>query len=157
MNELGNGLIVDSSGTIYYNGKILTRSSVLGYYPPLPTYYTTFDGNIDSDSISYRTDNNMKDLLEEFLKKDSGDSKEYLDLITEFLRKRLELVLDNPDLVNNLKILETIDKANITAKVEALVIENNELRARICDLERKISRILDEFSEIRGILGNEEI
>lgn len=154
MNELGDGLTVDSSGTIHYNGNIITRSSsVLGYFsPPPPTYYTTINSNIDSDSVSCNTDINLKDLIKEFLNKDSGDSKEYLDLITEFLRKRLELVLDNPDLVNNLKILETIDKENLITKVEALEVENNELRARLNNLEEKISRILDKFSEIRGIL-----
>lgn len=162
MKELGDGITVDSDGTIYYNGNRLIRTG----WNTSGTIFSNFIGYSSSSDLAISNDDHsttvsanheveIKDLIKEFLEKASGESKEYLDLITEFLRKRLELILDNPNLVNNLEILENIDKLGLVSKVgllesevEALESENKILKSRLDKLEQRVYEILDNPGEL---------
>lgn len=154
MRELGDGLTVGSDGTIYYNGNCLIRT---GWNTSGTTFsnfigYSNSDLSISNDDhstiVSVDHEAEIKDLIKEFLEKASGESKEYLDLITEFLRKRLELILDNPNLVNNLEILENIDKLGLVSRVEALESENKILKSRLDKLEQRVYEILENPGEL---------
>ena len=141
-DDLNNfdGLCLDSTtGNLLYNGSLLK-------YQPGVSYDTLYDvgGEIVVDETSQ-----LRKLLDNLK---NTEAEEYIDIVIEFLRKRLEKVLDNPDMVDNLDKLRKIDSLYLANRVLYLESEVNDLRASLSDVTTKLDRLLTILKN-----GQEEI
>lgn len=141
-DDLNNfdGLCLDSTtGNLLYNGSLLK-------YQPGVSYDTLYDvgGEIVVDETSQ-----LRKLLDNLK---NTEAEEYIDIVIEFLRKRLEKVLDNPDMVDNLDKLRKLDSLDLANRVLYLESEVNDLRASLSDVTTKLDRLLTILKN-----GQEEI
>ena len=141
-DDLNNfdGLCLDSTtGNLFYNGSLLK-------YQPGVSYDTLYDvgGEIVVDETSQ-----LRKLLDNLK---NTEAEEYIDIVIEFLRKRLEKVLDNPDMVDNLDKLRKLDSLDLANRVLCLESEVNDLRASLSDVTTKLDRLLTILKN-----GQEEI
>lgn len=141
-DDLNNfdGLCLDSTtGNLFYNGSLLK-------YQPGVSYDTLYDvgGEIVVDETSQ-----LRKLLDNLK---NTEAEEYIDIVIEFLRKRLEKVLDNPDMVDNLDKLRKLDSLDLANRVLYLESEVNDLRASLSDVTTKLDRLLTILKN-----GQEEI
>ena len=142
-DDLNNfdGLCLDSStGNLLYSGSLLK-------YQPGVSYDTLYDvggGEIVVDETSQ-----LRKLLDNLK---NTEAEEYIDIVIEFLRKRLEKVLDNPDMVDNLDKLRKLDSLDLANRVLYLESEVNDLRASLSDVTTKLDRLLTILKN-----GQEEI
>lgn len=141
-DDLNNfdGLCLDSTtGNLLYNGS-------LPKYQPGVSYDTLYDvgGEIVVDETSQ-----LRKLLDNLK---NTEAEEYIDIVIEFLRKRLEKVLDNPDMVDNLDKLRKLDSLDLANRVLYLESEVNDLRASLSDVTTKLDRLLTILKN-----GQEEI
>ncbi len=79
----------------------------------------------------------INSLLKELSTADTN-IREDLDLVVEFIRRRLELVFDDPDLVYNLKLLENLDKLYLSDRIKYL-------EDKISNLEQELTRLSDDY------------
>ena len=70
------------------------------------------------------------------------EAEEYIDIVIEFLRRRLEKVLDNPDMVDNLDKLRKLDSLDLANRVLYLEDEVNNLRASLSEVTTRLDRLL---------------
>ena len=121
-----DGLCLDSStGNLFYNGSLLK-------YQPGVSYDTLYDvgGEIVVDETSQ-----LRKLLDNLK---NTEAEEYIDIVIEFLRKRLEKVLDNPDMVDSLDNLR-----NLAERVLYLETEVDSLRASLSNVTTKLDKLLE--------------
>lgn len=70
------------------------------------------------------------------------EAEEYIDIVIEFLRRRLEKVLDNPDMVDNLDKLRKLDSLDLANRVLYLEDKVNYLSDSLSEVTIKLDRLL---------------
>lgn len=83
------------------------------------------------------------------------EAEEYIDIVIEFLRRRLEKVLDNPDMVDSLDKLRKLDSLNLADRVLHLENEVDNLRISLSEVTAKLNKLVtilkDGQEEIRNL------
>ena len=144
IDDLNNfdGLNLDSStGNLFYNGSLLKyQQSGVSY--SAANYVGGEILQVDETSQLRKLLDNLK----------NTEAEEYIDIVIEFLRRRLEKVLDNPDMVDNLDKLRKLDSLDLANSVLYLEDEVNNLRASLSEVTTKLDRLLTILKN-----GQEEI
>ena len=78
--------------------------------------------------------------LEDWLN-ENPESKEDMELVAEYLRKRLEKVMENPDLILKIKLLETIEKEHLIERLRYSESTVSVLEGKIMELENKLDHL----------------
>lgn len=143
-DDLNNfdGLCLDpSTGNLLYMGSLLkSQQNVVSY-----STMNHFGGEIPQvDETSQ-----LRKLLDNL---ENTEAEEYIDIVIEFLRRRLEKVLDNPDMVDNLDKLRKLDSLDLANRVLYLEDEVNNLRNSLSDVTTRLDKLLTILKN-----GQEEI
>ena len=85
--------------------------------------------------------------LEDWLN-ENPESKEDMELVAEYLRKRLEMVMENPDLILKIKLLETIEKEHLVERLRYS-------ESIITVLENKIMKLENKLDYLQKLVDNE--
>ena len=64
-----------------------------------------------------------------------------MELVAEYLRKRLEKVMENPDLILKIKLLETIEKEHLIERLRNFESTVSVLEGKIMELENKLDHL----------------
>ena len=137
-----DGLCLDSS-----TGNLLYNSSLLKYQQSGVSYSAA--NYVGGEILQVDETSQLRKLLDNLK---NTEAEEYIDIVIEFLRKRLEKVLDNPDMVDNLDKLRKLDSLDLANRVLYLESEVNDLRASLSDVTTKLDRLLTILKN-----GQEEI
>lgn len=97
------------------------------------------DGAIVKKVVVDKTDQ-LRELLDNLK---NTEAEEYIDIVIEFLRKRLEKVLDNPDMVDNLDKLRKLDSLDLANRVSYLETEVDSLRTSLSNVTTKLNKLLE--------------
>lgn len=97
------------------------------------------DGAIVKEVVVDKTDQ-LRELLDNLK---NTEAEEYIDIVIEFLRRRLETVLDNPDMVDNLDKLRKLDSLDLANRVLYLETEVDSLRASLSNVTTKLDKLLE--------------
>lgn len=138
LNNIGGLCLDPSTGNILYNGSLLK-------YQPGFSYDTIVGGKgeiVDETTQLRKLLDNLK----------NTEAEEYIDIVIEFLRRRLEKVLDNPDMVDNLDKLRKLDSLDLANRVLCLENEVNDLRASLSEVTTKLNKLVTILKD-----GQEEI
>lgn len=139
-----DGLCLDSStGNLFYNGSLLKYQPGVSY-DTLCSVGGELGGKVQVDETSQ-----LRKLLDNLK---NTEAEEYIDIVIEFLRRRLEKVLDNPDMVDNLDKLRKLDSLNLANRVLYLEDEVDYLRDSLSEVTTKLNRLLTILKN-----GQEEI
>lgn len=141
-DDLNNfdGLYLDSStGNLFYKGSLLKYQ---------PGFYETFVGG-EGEILQVDETSQLRKLLDNLK---NTEAEEYIDIVIEFLRRRLEKVLDNPDMVDNLDKLRKLDSLDLANRVLYLEDEVNNLRNSLSDVTTRLDKLLTILKN-----GQEEI
>lgn len=139
-----DGLCLDSStGNLFYRGSILK-------YQPGVSYDTLYSvGGEVREKVQVDETSQLRELLDNLK---NTEAEEYIDIVIEFLRRRLEKVLDNPDMVDNLDKLRKLDSLDLANRVLYLEDEVNNLRNSLSDVTTRLDKLLTILKN-----GQEEI
>ena len=125
-DDLNNysGLYLDSS----MRGFLCAGSGLLDYYQQSGDTYSAIDKT-----------SQLRELLDNLK---NTEAEEYIDIVIEFLRKRLEKVLDNPDMVDSLDELRKLDSLDLANRVSYLETEVNDLKSSLSEVTTKLDKLL---------------
>lgn len=139
-----DGLCLDSStGNLLYNGSLLK-------YQPRVSYFDSVDvDHVGGGILQVDETSQLRKLLDNL---ENTEAEEYIDIVIEFLRRRLEKVLDNPDMVDNLDKLRKLDSLDLANRVLYLEDEVNNLRNSLSDVTTRLDKLLTILKN-----GQEEI
>ena len=130
----------------------LNRFGDTDYLGPLDSSAKDFygitinDGIVVSKVVVDKTDQLREDQLRELLDNlKNTEAEEYIDIVIEFLRRRLEAVLDNPDMVDNLDKLRKLDSLDLDLANRVLYLETevDSLRASLSNVTTKLDKLLE--------------
>lgn len=127
-----DGLCLDpSTGNLLYNGSLLKyQQSGVSY--SAANYVGGEILQVDETSQLRKLLDNLK----------NTEAEEYIDIVIEFLRRRLEKVLDNPDMVDNLDKLRKLDSLDLANRVLYLEDKVNNLRDSLSEVTTRLDRLL---------------
>ena len=97
------------------------------------------DGAIVKKVVVDKTDQ-LRELLDNLK---NTEAEEYIDIVIEFLRRRLEAVLDNPDMVDSLCKLRELDSLDLANRVSYLETEVDSLRNSLSNVTTKLNKLLE--------------
>ena len=147
-DDLNNidGIYLDpsSTGNIFYN---VNHGNPLKYQSIIDIYDTV---NNDGEVVVQVDETTQLRKLLDSLK--DTEAEEYIDIVIEFLRRRLVKVLDNPDMVDSLDKLRELGSLDLTTRISYMESEINRLRASLSDVTTKLDKLLEIFKN-----GQEEI
>lgn len=134
LKDLSNLLGINSN---YFsvNSNPNIRSSLNFNSPPITTVKVDYS-DIDTTKGGRESRKSLEDWLNENL-----ESKEDMELVAEYLRKRLEKVMENPDLILKIKLLETIEKEHLIERLRYLESTVSVLEGKIMKLENKLDHL----------------
>ena len=134
LKDFGNLLGIDSK---YFNSNVNSNmwSSINFNSPPITTVKVDY-----SDLKEVQTGGVSRKSLEDWLN-ENPESKEDMELVAEYLRKRLEKVMENPDLILKIKLLETIEKEHLIERLRNFESTVSVLEGKIMELENKLDHL----------------
>ena len=134
LKDFGNLLGIDSK---YFNSNVNSNmwSSINFNSPPITTVKVDY-----SDLKEAQTGGVSRKSLEDWLN-ENPESKEDMELVAEYLRKRLEKVMENPDLILKIKLLETIEKEHLIERLRNFESTVSVLEGKIMELENKLDHL----------------
>lgn len=141
-DDLNNfdGLYLDPfTGNYLYNGSLL-KYNQRGF---------SYDTIVGGEVLQVDETSQLRKLLDNLK---NTEAEEYIDIVIEFLRRRLEKVLDNPDMVDNLDKLRKLDSLNLANRVLYLETEVDNLRASLFEVTTKLNKLVEILKN-----GQEEI
>ena len=103
-------------------------------------YGITYDDGAIVKKVVVDKTSRIRELLDNLK---NTEAEEYIDIVIEFLRKRLEKVLDNPDMVDNLDKLRKLDSLDLANRVLYLETEVDILRASLSNVTTKLDKLLE--------------
>lgn len=143
LNNIGGLCLDPTTGNLLYNG------SLLKYQPGVSYFDTVRVDHVGGEVLQVDETTQLRKLLDNLK---NTEAEEYIDIVIEFLRRRLEKVLDNPDMVDNLDKLRKLDSLDLANRVLCLENEVNDLRASLSEVTTKLDRLLTILKN-----GQEEI
>lgn len=133
LKDFGNLLGIDSK---YFNAN--TNPTIWSSFnfnsPPITTV------KVDYSDLKAQTGGVSRKSLEDWLN-ENLESKEDMELVAEYLRKRLEKVMENPDLILKIKLLETIEKEHLIERLRYFESTVSVLEGKIMKLENKLDHL----------------
>lgn len=129
LNSMGNLYLDPSTGNLFYNGSLLKYQS-----------YDTVNYDVGGEVLQVDETSQLKKLLDNLK---NTEAEEYIDIVIEFLRRRLEKVLDNPDMVDNLDKLRKLDSLDLANRVLYLETEVVNLRASLYEVTTKLNELVE--------------
>lgn len=141
LKDFGN-LLGISSKYFNTNSNPNVWSSLNFNSPPITTVKVDY-----SDLNKVQTGGVSRKSLEDWLN-ENPDSNEDMELVAEYLRKRLEKVMENPDLILKIKLLETIEKEHLIERLRYS-------ESTITVLENKIKKLEDKLDYLQKLVDNE--
>lgn len=137
INKFGD-LFLDPSTNKFFQSRYGDIYSTVG------SFVVEDGGTIQIDETSQ-----LKKLLDNLK---NTEAEEYIDIVIEFLRRRLEKVLDNPDMVDSLDKLRELDSLNLADRVLHLENEVYNLKVSLSEVTTKLDKLLAIFKN-----GQEEL
>lgn len=141
LKDFGN-LLGISSKYFNTNSNPNVWSSLNFNSPPITTIKADYS-YIDTAQTGEVSRKSLEDWLNENL-----ESKEDMELVAEYLRKRLEKVMENPDLILKIKLLETIEKEHLVERLRYS-------ESIITVLENKIKKLEDKLDHLQKLVDDE--
>ncbi len=127
-----------------------TNGSLINLFRPGVSYFdTVVVDHVGGEVLQVDETSQLRKLLDNLK---NTEAEEYIDIVIEFLRRRLEKVLDNPDMVDNLDKLRKLDSLDLVNRVLYLESEVDNLRTSLSEVTFKLDRLLTIFKN-----GQEEI
>lgn len=103
-------------------------------------YGITLNDGVLVGKVTVDKTDQLRELLDNLK---NTEAEEYIDIVIEFLRKRLEKVLDNPDMVDSLDNLRKLDSLDLAKRVLYLETEVDSLRASLSNVTTKLDKLLE--------------
>ena len=103
-------------------------------------YGITLNDGVLVGKVTVDKTDQLRELLDNLK---NTEAEEYIDVVIEFLRKRLEKVLDNPDMVDSLDNLRKLDSLDLAKRVLYLETEVDSLRASLSNVTTKLDKLLE--------------
>lgn len=138
LTNMGNLYLDPSTGNLLYNSSLLKYQS-----------YDTVNYDVGGEVLQIDETPQLRKLLDNLK---NTEAEEYIDIVIEFLRRRLEKVLDNPDMVDNLDKLRKLDSLDLANRVLYLETEVSNLRASLYEVTIKLNKLVEILKN-----GQEEI
>ena len=130
-DDIFNGLSMDENGVLYYGNNVLKYN----------TYANTY-------AYADRHDTSGKTKLKSPFDNLNPETEEDIKIVVEYLRIRLEKVLNNPDLVYKLSILDKLDKMDLIEKTVDLEKTVKHLKDRVSNLENMLTELRDLIKDL---------
>ena len=137
-----DGLYIDPS-----TGNLLYNCSLLKYQQSGISYGAA--NYVGGEILQVDETSQLRKLLDNL---ENTEAEEYIDIVIEFLRRRLEKVLDNPDMVDNLDKLRKLDSLDLANRVLYLEDKVNNLMDSLSDVTARLDKLLTILKN-----GQEEI